>query len=58
MQPQKRIFSEKTPKVKKHNNLQENFMTILHNIPAKIKTGWATTVAKHVIKSRNVNDKC
>ena len=58
MQPQKRIFSEKRPKVKKHNNLHENFMTTLHNIPVKIETGWATTVAKHVIKSRNVNDKC
>ena len=58
MQPQKCIFSEKNPKVKKHNNLHDNFTTTIYNIPVKIETGWATMVAKHVIKSRNINDKC
>ena len=58
MQPQKCIFSEKIPKVKKHNNLHDNFMATLYNTPVKIVTGWAKTVAKHAIKSRNVNNKC
>ena len=58
LQPQKCIFSEKGPKVTKHNNLHDNFMTAFYNIPVKIETGWATRVVKHVIKSTNVNDKC
>ena len=58
LQPQKCIFSEKRPKVKKHNNLRDNFMTTFHNILVKIETGWATKMVKHVTKSRNVNNKC
>ena len=58
LQSQKCIFSEKRSKVKKHNNLHDDFTTTFYNIDVKIETGWAMTVAKHVIKSRNVNDKC
>ena len=39
LQPQKCIFSEKKTKVKKRNNLHDNFMTTLCNIPVKIETG-------------------
>ena len=39
LQPQKCIFSEKRPKVNKHNNLHDNFMTAFYNIPVKIETG-------------------
>ena len=39
LQPEKCIFSGKRPKLKKHNNLHDNFMTTLYNIPVKIETG-------------------
>ena len=29
----------KRPKVNKHNNLHDNFMTAFYNIPVKIETG-------------------
>ena len=58
LQPQKCIFSEKKTKVKKHNNLHDNFMTTFYNILVKIETDWAKRMIKHVIKSRNVNNKC
>ena len=43
-------FEKKGPKVKKHKILK------FHNFVLKPKTGWATTVLKPILETRNVND--